>query len=211
MHQSTAALTWRYATKEFDPAKKVREEDLHTILENARLAPSSNGIEAWKFIVVENPEIRAALREASNNQSKVTEASHLIVLAARTDVRENIARERVERTAATQHQTVDELSGLREMLDKGIARKNDVDLLAWSKAQTYIPLGIMVETAALLEIDNCPMEGFNNAKVDEILGLAEQNLTSVTMLAIGYRNPADPFLKHPKTRRAFDEVISFVM
>jgi len=204
------ALNWRYAVKEFDATKKVSDQDLTTILESARLAPSSNGIEAWKFIVVENPEVRKQLRAVGYDQSKITEASHLIVLAYRTDMRENIVRERLERTAQAQNKSIEDLAGLQQMLEGGISYKSDDALLAWSQSQTYIALGMMIETASLLGVDNGPMEGFDSKKVDEILGLAEHNLASTSMLALGYRSQDDAFAKLPKVRREFDDAIMFV-
>ena len=156
------ALNWRYATKIFDPSKKISKENINTILESARLSPSSNGIEMWKFLVIENPEIRARLKEASFNQPKVTDASHLVVIAYRTDIVENTSKERLERTAKTQNQDISELAGLKNMIDGSISQKeHDGTLDAWVKAQTYIPLGIMIETASLLDIDNCAMEGLS--------------------------------------------------
>lgn len=203
------ALNWRYATKIFNKDKKVSDEDIHTILESARLSPSSNGIEMWKFIVIENKEIRNKLRTVSYNQPKVTDASHLIVITYRNDV-ENLTRERLERTAKIQNQDINELGGLKTMLDNGVTNKiADGTIEYWIKAQAYIPLGIMVETASLLQIDNCAMEGFQNEKVDEILGLKEKNLKSVTMLALGYRGEDLVALK-PKVRREFNEVIEFI-
>ena len=204
------ALNWRYAVKEFDPTKKVSDADLHTILESARLSPSVNGIEAWKFLVINNPELRAKIREVGFNQTKFTEASHLIIITRRTDVRENIVRERVERTAAIQHQSVESLEPLRLSLEKGLSNKPDDALMnAWIAGQTYIALGMMVETAALLGVDGGPMEGFIPAKVDELLGLPEKHLASVTAFAIGYRSDSDKFATLPKVRRSFDEVIEF--
>ena len=205
-----SALNWRYAVRKFDFTKKVSAEDLHTILESGRLAPSSIGIEPWKFLIIENSEIRAQLREAGYDQAKITDASHLIVIARRTDVRENISRERLERTAAAQNQQVSELSGLAHMLDGGIASRDDESLNAWITAQTYIPLGMMIETASLLEVDNGPMEGFNHETVDAILGLTEFNLASVSMLALGYRSTTDASALLPKVRRSFEEVTNFV-
>lgn len=208
--QIIKALNWRYAVKIFNKDKKVSEEDLHTILESARLSPSSSGIEMWKFIVVENPERRMALREVSDNQPKVTDASHLIVLTYRTDSEQNLINERLERTAKIQNQQVSELSGLKNILEKGLTEKlSNGSLEAWVARQAYIPLGIMIETAALLGVDAGPMEGFDPQKVDEILGLKEKNLKSVTMLALGYRGD-DPASKRPKVRRDFNDVIEFV-
>lgn len=204
------ALNWRFATKIFDPNKKVSDEDMHTILESARLSPSSIGLEMWKFIVIENKEVRAKLREAGYNQPKITDASHLVVISYRTDVEENITKEMLERTAKIQNQKIEELDGLKKMAEGGIATKVALNTLeAWVKAQAYIPLGIMIETASLLKIDNGPMEGFQPDKIDEILGLKEKNLKSVTMLALGYRGE-DPMAKLPKVRRDFDEVIEFI-
>lgn len=203
------ALNWRYATKVFDRNKKVNEEDLHTILESARLSPSSLGIEAWKFLIIENESARAQIFEASK-QPKVLDASHLIVIAYRTDVIENITKERLERTAKTQNQKIEELSGLKNMIENGINEKTENQTLeSWIRAQTYIPLGIMIQTASLLGIDNGPMEGFDAKKVDEILSLKEKNLKSITMLALGYRGE-DPASQRPKVRREFNEVVEFI-
>lgn len=207
--QIVKALGWRYAVQSFDPAKKVSESDLETILESGRLAPSSFGLEPWKLIVVENPEIREQLQSVSYGQPKVTEASHLIVIARRTDARENIVRERIERTAAIQEQDVESLAGLKEMLDGVIASRDDVALDIWNSRQVYIPLGMMMETASLLGVDNAAMEGFDPRGVDEVLGLAEKNLTATVMLSLGYRG-TDRAADRPKVRRAFDEVVEFV-
>lgn len=208
--QILKALNWRYATKVFDKNKKVKEEDIHTILESARLSPSSSGIEMWKFFVVENEEIRKKLREASFDQPKVTDASHLVIITYRTDIEENMIKERLERTAKIQNQKVEELDGLKKMLLSGLNSKlEDGSLESWVKAQSYIPLGIMITTASLLGVDNGPMEGFQSERVDEILGLREKNLKSVTMLALGYRGN-DPASLRPKVRRDFKEVIEFI-
>jgi len=203
-------LSWRYATKIFDPTKKVSVEDLHTILESGRLSPSSSGIEMWKFIVVENKDIRTKLREVSFDQPKVTDASHIIVIAYRTDGEVNMIKERLERTAKIQNQKVEDLAGLKGILDMALKMKLDTGTLEpWIKSQTYIPLGMMIETASLLKIDNCAMEGFIPEKVDEVLGLKEKNLKSATMLALGYRGD-DPASSRPKVRREFDEVVEFI-
>ncbi|TSC55007.1 MAG: nitroreductase [Parcubacteria group bacterium LiPW_30] len=203
------ALSWRYAVKTFDSSKKLSESEVNTILESARMAPSSFGVEPWKFIVVSNPEIRAKIRAVSYDQTKVTDASHLIVIARRTDIRENITRELVERTAKAQGKDVSELKGLEDMVNGAISYKSDETLSAWAQSQTYIPLGMMLETAALLGIDTGPMEGFTATEIDNILGLKEKNLATVTMLALGHRGD-DSFAELPKARRDFDEVVEFV-
>jgi nitroreductase len=205
---SITALQWRYAVKTFDSSKKISTEDLATILESGRLAPSSFGIEPWKFIVVNNPEVRAQLRAAAYDQTKVTDASHLIVIARRTDAAA-LPAELVERAARTQGTSVEALAGLQQMVEGSMARMDAAGVASWLKAQTYIPLGIMIQTASLLGIDNCPMEGFDTAKVNEILGLDQHHLSAVTMLAVGYRGD-DAFAALPKTRRTHEEVVQEV-
>lgn len=201
------ALNWRYAVKIFDKDKKMNEEDLHTVLESGILSPSSLGLEPWKFIVVKDPETRAKLFEVSK-QPKVTDASYLIVLTYKTDI-EEIIKERLERTAKIQNQKIEELDTYKNFLENGTKNKTDLELDSWLKSQSYIPLGIMTQTASLLSIDNCPMEGFQNDKVDEILNLNSQNLKSVTMLALGYRG-IDPQAEKPKIRKDFKDAVEFI-
>jgi len=203
------ALKTRYAVQVFDTTKKISEADLNIILESGRLTPSSYGFEPWKFIVVENPDLRLKLREAAYDQAKVSEASHLIVLAYRTDSRQNIVRERIERTAETYKVNADELQDFQVMMQGSIDRQTDDVLAADMKAQAYIALGVMVETASLLGIDNAPMGGFDNASVDDLLGLKEQNLSAAVFLALGYHG-ADAAAERLKVRRPFSEVVEFI-
>lgn len=204
------ALAWRYATQTFDPEKELSDEALRTILESGRLAPSSYGIEPWKFIVITDKEVRAKLREVSYGQPKVTDASHLVVIARRTDMRENIVRELIERTALANGKSPADLDGLKQMVDGVVAMRSDEALDSWAKAQTYIALGMMIETAALLGVDAGPMEGFAPDQVDEVLGLKAQYLSATTMLALGYRGGDDAASARPKARRSFDEAVAFV-
>jgi len=202
-------LNWRYAVKIFNKEKKVDEEDIHTILESARLSPSSLGLEPWKFFIIKDPIVRAKIFEVSK-QPKVTDASHLIVITYRTDIETGVLTDRLERTAKTQNQKIEELDNYKNFLKDTLGKQKELDELEpWIKAQAYIPLGIMIQTASLLGVDNGPMEGFKADKVDEILGLKEKNLKSVTMLALGYRGE-DPASIKPKIRREFDEVVEVI-
>lgn len=202
------ALQWRYAVQVFDQTKAVEEEKLRAILESARLAPSAIGIEPWKFIVIENPEVRAKIQIAGFGQPKITDAPYLVVIAYRTDIGQTLVKERLERTAKIQKQEISELGGLQQILE-GHMSKSEAELEKWAKAQAYIPLGMMVETAALLGVDSGPMEGFNPDAVDEILGLKEKHLHATSMIAFGYRGE-DAMALRPKVRRDFDEVVEFV-
>lgn len=209
MQDILPALRWRYAVKLFDPHKKVSEEDLRVILEAGRLAPSSTGLEPWKFILVENPELRVKLRAVSYDQPKVTDAAHIMVIARRLDVRENLANELIARTVDVQNVDPASLGGLRAMAEGGIKSRDDRELDAWIRSQVYIPLGLMVEAAALLGVDTCPMEGFKSDEVDRLLNLPARRLASTVMLALGYRGE-DPAAKRAKVRRPFEEVVEFI-
>lgn len=203
-----SALEKRYAVKTFDGSKKVNDEDLKTILESGRLAPSSFGLEAWKFIVVTNPEIREKMSAAGYGQTKITDASALIVLTYRTDS-DKLATELIDRTAAAHSKTKEELVELQKMVEGTLGSKQGNDKEVWLKAQTYIALGVMIETAALLDIDTCPMEGFNPEQINTILGLKEKNLSAATILAIGYRGD-DAYATMPKVRRTYNEVVEII-
>lgn len=204
------ALQWRYAVQVFDKTKKVSDADLKTILEAGRLSPSSYGLEMWQFIVVENPDVRKKMRVSGYDQPKITDASHLIVIAYRTDAAEKAASERIARTSKITGAPEASLKDFRGMLDGAITMWSKMGALeSWIKAQAYIPLGTMMEAASLLKIDNAAMEGFDANAIDEILGLKAKNLHTTTMLALGYRGD-DETAKRPKVRRPFEEVVTFV-
>lgn len=202
-------LKWRYAVQVFDKEKKVSQDDLHAILESGRLAPSSYGLEPWKFIVVENSETRLKLQEAGFDQSKISEASHLVVLARRTNTRLTLASDRITRTAKAYGQDAVSLSDFREMLDGSIERLTDEALDFDNRAQVYLALGVMLATSASLGVDCAPMGGFIPSKYDEILGLSEQNLSATLLLTLGYRGE-DQSADRPKVRRDFESVVAFV-
>ncbi len=199
------ALNWRYAVKQFDISKKLDENVFQTILESARLAPSPFGVEPWKFVFVQDKAVRQRLHDEASGLPKIIDASHYVVVAKRTDAREALTRDLISRTAKTQNVNKESLKGLEDMVSGFIASLDDAQLDKWVSGQTYIPLGIMVETAALLGVDTGPMEGFNREKYDEILDLKSKNLASVYAIAFGYRAD-DKFAEMPKVRRTKEDV-----
>ena len=201
------ALNWRYAVQKFNPSQKVDAKDIGTILEAARLAPSSFGTEPWQFIVVENKKIRKRLFEEASPQAKVIDAPYFVVIASRKGKKEQIASERVDRTAKITGAPKEKLEGLHSTIAGFVGSLSDSDFYIWAENQTYIALGVMVEAAALLGIDSGPMTGFDHDKFDEILGLSQKNLRSVSAIAFGYRGD-DPAAERPKVRRSFDDVVT---
>jgi nitroreductase/dihydropteridine reductase len=177
-------LNWRYATKVFSK-KKIPQKDLDELLETLRLAPSSFGLEPWKFIVVSDEKTREKLREAAWGQSQVTDASHLIVLCIRKNLDEKYVKNFIERMAKTRNTTTDSLKGYEKMLLDFVNGMTPAAIEEWSKKQVYLALGVLLTAAAQKRIDAGPMEGFNPAKFDEILGL--KDVKSTVICALGYR------------------------
>lgn len=192
------AMNWRFATQAFDTAKPLEAEKLHTILEAGRLSPSSAGIEPWNFYVVENKKLRAQL----GHQPKMTEAPALVVITYRTDAQQLIDQN-IARAAKILGRTQEELQGYRAV-QEDTANSKGADVAWWLKAQVYIPLGIMLETAALLGVDAGPMEGFDADHVGKVLNLPE-NRKVATMVAFGYRKEGPT--RTVKTRQSFEEAV----
>lgn len=198
------SLKWRYATKKFDPAQKVAEGDLNELLEVLRLAPSSFGLQPWSFMVITNPELRKKLQEHAWGQSQVVDASHLIVLTARTDLDEAYVKHYIDEVAEQRDIPEESLKGYHDMMSGFIQGKPKEELVVWAQKQAYIALGMLLEAAALKRIDACPMEGFDSAKFDEILGLT--NTTTTVLCPIGYRGD-DPVAKLAKVRFKKEDVV----
>ena len=201
-------LNWRYATKQFDPNRKISAQDWATLESALLLTPSSGGLQPWKFIVVTDPAVRAKLLPASYGQAQISDASHLVVFAAKTNFNEKDVDAHIERVAAAHGAPVEALAPLRGMLVGGIVQAMDEPARnAWARNQAYIALGNLLTSAALLSIDACPMEGFDRAQYDEILGLKKQGVTSAVIATLGYRATSDKYSGAPKVRFPKEQVI----
>ena len=201
---------WRYATKQFDPSKKLTESQIKILLESLRLSASSFGLQPWKFVVVENTKIRQELVQHSWGQRQVSEASHLIVLCSLLDMTETHVDANIERMAAMRGVPMDSLAGFKKMV-MGFLSKFDTALKQkWMRDQVYLALGSLLTVCAVEGIDSCPMEGFDPAAYDRILGLNEKGLKSVVVCPVGYRSTEDKYSLQPKVRFEFDTVIEVI-
>lgn len=201
-----AQLRWRYATKKFDATKPIAP-DVWSILEQALvLSPSSTGLQPWKFVVVTAPEMRKRLQPAAYNQSQILDASHLVVFCGKTPPTVTDAEQHVANTAKARGVAPESLGGFRQMV-VGVVNKPPEDAAAWAARQTYIALGVFLTTAAMLGVDACPMEGFEPAKFDEILGLKARGIGSLALAAAGYRAADDKYASLAKVRFPADVVI----
>lgn len=206
MQSIIQALTWREATKKFDTEKKLTQEQLDTLIEAARLAPSSFGLQPWKLVVVSDPEVRAKLREVSWDQPQITEASQLFVFAAQMPTPE-LVDAFIANISATRGAPLESLEGLSQMIKGSIEGRDAAGRLEWAKKQAYLALGITLASAAVLGIDACPMEGFDPAKYDELLGLSEQGLHTAVIMTVGFRTAEEAAIDSKKVRPAREEQI----
>ncbi|AYZ11350.1 NAD(P)H-dependent oxidoreductase [Chryseobacterium arthrosphaerae] len=201
-------LNWRHAVKAYDPAKKVSSEDLNTILEAARLAPTSSGLQPFRIIVVENQELKEKMVAGALNPEVMRDSSHVLVFAAW----DSYSDEKIDKVY-DYHTDVRDLPRGRfgsytDKIKEIYGSQTPEQHFAHTARQTYIALGIALAQAAELKIDSTPAEGFNNAVVDELLGLKELGLKSVSLLYLGYRDEANDWLSNmKKVRIPMDEFI----
>jgi nitroreductase len=199
--QLLTQLHWRYATKQFDPQRKISAEDWQALEDAIVLTPSSCGLQPWKFIVVTDPQIREQLVGASWSQRQVADASHLVVFAIKKNLTEQDVEALLNRIVEVRGVPREALAGLRDMVLGSIIKGMDQPARnAWATRQAYIGLGNLLNSAALLGIDACPMEGFEPAKYDQLLGLEAQGLGTVVACALGYRAATDKYASLKKVR-----------
>ncbi|MEI6711726.1 MAG: NAD(P)H-dependent oxidoreductase [bacterium] len=196
-------LNWRYAVKKFDITKKVSDENLEKIIEAIHLAPSSFGMQPYRFFIVTNPEKKAAIQAAAWNQEQITTSSHLIVMCARNDLM-TVKDEYFDAMSGGNPEVRTKLSGFEDMVAGFIPNASP----EWAKKQVYIAEGFALAACAELEIDSCPMEGFDAAAVKKILELPD-NLEVAVITPIGYRaNDEHP---RPKFRMPKEKLLSTIL
>lgn len=208
--QLLSALRWRYATKQFDASRKIPAETWAALEEALVLTPSSFGLQPWKFLVVESPAMRAKLLPDSWNQPQVTDASHFVVLTARTDLTAADIDAWVSRLSEVQGTSAEAVAPLKGMISGFAERMSEEERAAWNTRQVYIALGQLMTSAAVLGIDSCPMEGISASAYDRILGLEGSGYATVVACALGYRAETDKYAAMPKARFPKSEVVRHV-
>jgi nitroreductase len=201
-------LNWRYAVKAFDPARKLSPDEWHALSESLRLSPSSYGLQPWKFLVVQNPALRKQLRTASWNQSQIEDCSHLVVFTTLKKMTPAYIQDFIRATASTRGQKPEDLLAYEKMMITNLTDNGRGDTLQpWTQRQAYIAMGFLMETAALLGVDTCPIEGLDPAEYDEILKLTGTNYATVATVALGHRSAEDGYQRLKKVRFSSSEVI----
>lgn len=203
-----ARLQWRYATKQFDPTRAIDPQAWRALEDALVLAPSSFGLQPWKFVIVEDKALRQQLRAASWNQAQITDADKLVVfLGLRTvtvaDVDRYLARQsEVRGTPLTA------LEGYRKVLVQFVANGWAAkDLAGWNARQVYLALGQFMTAAAMVGVDTCPMEGIDMAAYDRLLGLDGTPFTTLCSCTAGHRLATDKYGAAAKVRYPKEQVL----
>ena len=200
------ALYWRYSTKKFDPSKKISDADLDELLESLRLAPSSYGLQPWKFYVVTDPAIRKELSQPTGSHPQLTDASHLLVLCAKTQMDEAHIDQYVQLMGKVRGMDAEAMHKSKERYISRMQSKSPEVMNEWTKKQVYIALGMLLTACALKKVDSCPMEGFDVEKVNELLGLGKDGYTATLLCPIGYRSADDEHAQKAKVRFPKEDV-----
>ena len=202
-------LRWRYATKKFDPTKKLSKEQLEELVESLQLTASSFGLQTYKFLVLTDPALRAKMREHSWGQPQVTDASHLIAICTYRSIDASYVDHYIEAIAKTRGVTVESLKGFRDTMVGFLKARSPEEVAQWMRRQAYISIGFLLSAAAQQHIDACPMEGFEPQKIDADLGLAKENLTIVALCSVGFRAADDASASDKKVRFSQEELFEF--
>jgi len=201
------AMDFRHACKVFDENKKISDENIKFIIEAGRKSPSSFGMEAWKFLVITNDELKAKLRPACWNQVQVTSCSHLVIVLAGIEnvkVQSGVPKKRFSRRQMSEEQLDFYMDIYAKHLKKTLS--TDDNIYAWTSKQTYIAAANMMSAAAVLGVDSCPIEGFEKAKIEEILNLDISQYQLSLVLPFGYRINEQP----TQVRLSEQEVVEYI-
>ena len=204
------SLKWRYATKKFDATKKISKENLETLLEGVQLSASSYGLQPYQIFVIEDSEIRQKLKAAAWNQTQLTDASQVVVFANHKSLDEAYVDNYIKNIAETRDLKVEDLQGMADMIKNSTLQMPAEMQNEWAQKQCYLALGFLLNTAAELKIDVCPMEGFSAEEFDNILGLQEKGLHTAVIACVGYRSAEDKYQHAAKVRKSTEDLFNFI-
>jgi nitroreductase len=199
-------LQWRYATKKFDPDSKLGEETQSALLESLRLSPSSMGLQPYVFVRITNADLRRELRAVSSDQAQITEASELIVFAAKTEISDDEIENFVRLGGELRGHTPEAMEKRIASVKRFVANHTPEALFEWSARQAYIAIGQIVTSAAVLGVDACPMEGIKKDEYNRILELDAHKVKALAVVTLGYRSIEDATASYPKVRKSMNEL-----
>ncbi|WP_210411169.1 NAD(P)H-dependent oxidoreductase [Leptospira kmetyi] len=200
-------MNWRYATKRMT-GEKLPPEKVERILESIRLTASGFGLQPYNVLVIEDEELKRKILPIANNQPQITESSHLLVFTAWDGITEDKIENYIQLIANTRNIGTDSLQGFKNSMLGWLKSQTSETSFNWAARQTYIAFGTGIVAAAVEGVDATPMEGFNAAALDELLGLKEKGLRSTSILALGYRDAdKDHLVNAPKVRKSKEDLV----
>ncbi|PJZ27924.1 NAD(P)H-dependent oxidoreductase [Leptospira kmetyi] len=200
-------MNWRYATKRMT-GEKLPPEKVERILESIRLTASGFGLQPYNVLVIEDEELKGKILPIANNQPQITESSHLLVFTAWDGITEDKIENYIQLIANTRNIGTDSLQGFKNSMLGWLKSQTSETSFNWAARQTYIAFGTGIVAAAVEGVDATPMEGFNAAALDELLGLKEKGLRSTSILALGYRDAdKDHLVNAPKVRKSKEDLV----
>lgn len=202
MNNTLENRKWRYATKKFDNSKKISDENLEILLEATQLSASSYGLQPYHVFVITDAAIREQLKPVSWGQSQITDASHLLVFANQSDFGGELVDDYLKNVSETRNIPSEELKAYGEFAKSKLLDLPSSSKETWTAKQAYIALGNVMQAAAELKIDTCPMEGFDAEAYNKILDLNGKNLNAAVVLPIGYRSAEDETQHYAKVRKS---------
>lgn len=208
--QLLKSLNWRYATKKFNATKKVSDDDIALIEEATRLSASSYGFQPYTILKIEKPEIRKQLQALSWNQTQIVDASHLYVFCSYLDFTDEMVNNYIQKKAFIQNIPIKKLEGYRTFMKGKLKEISKQEMPYWTAKQTYIALANMLAACGELNIDSCPIEGFEPKEYDKLLGLSEKGLTATVVMTLGYHAQDDHNFNMVKVRRTREELIKVI-
>lgn len=201
---------WRYATKVFDSTKKIESPLIHRLLEGLRLSPSSFGLQLWKFLVIEDVKLKKLIRPLAWNQAQIEDCSHLIILCRKDNVTDDDINKYIQYNFKIRNIPIESQQGFYKIVKEFLSKKNPSETQSWLSHQTYIALGALMLSAAIEEVDSCPIEGFDQSAVNQLLKLPEQGLHAQALCALGYRSCADTWARKDKVRYPSEDLIHWI-
>jgi nitroreductase len=209
--QLLQGLEWRYATKVFDPSRKIPADVWAALEQTLVLTPTSYGLQPYHFLIVQDPAKRAALLQHSWGQKQVVDCSHFVVFTARTEMKEADVTRLIDRISAVRRIPAESLHAYRQAILSDIVHGARGKVAhEWATRQTYIALGNLMTAAALLGVDTCPMEGLSPAEYDKLLSLPGSGYATVVACALGYRAAGDKYAALPKVRYPTADLVRLV-
>ncbi len=205
-HTIIENLNWRYATKKFNPEKKIAKKDFEILKQAIRLSASSYGLQPYQILLVENEHLRQQIMNAAYNQTQITEASELLIFANITNVGTKEINSYIENMANIREISSSNLKGFQDMMNNVVEGLTPEARENWTAKQAYIALGTLLSAAADLKIDATPMEGFNRDAVNEILQLNNKGLSAALIVTLGYRHESDTTQHFKKVRKPNEEL-----